>query len=276
MIEKFYYLYLLTSNLDDKCYIGVTSKPKTRLWEHKHKKYNYYNSNWIFKTLRNGGEINMKILSDKLNKKQAGYYEILFIKIFKKLNIKLTNLSEGGFNGNFKGLRHSEYSKKKSEESQPHKIIIPKDILYNLYINEKLSKKTIAKIYNCGPTSIDRRLKEHNISIRKTKNYKLSEILNEQEILDLYINKDISMSKISKIYNTTNCAIRIILKRNNVKIYKKSIIKGINKLSKNGEIINFYTLKDLSNELNKNQTSVYRYIKTFGFCYGYNWEFVYR
>ncbi len=41
-----------------------------------------------------------------------------------------------------------------------------KDLIYDLYINQKLSKKDLGEKYNCDPRVIDRVLKEFNIPIR--------------------------------------------------------------------------------------------------------------
>lgn len=48
-----------------------------------------------------------------------------------------------------------------------------RDLVYNLYINQKLSKKDLGEKYNCDPGVIDRILKEFNIPIRNTSESKI-------------------------------------------------------------------------------------------------------
>ena len=95
--------------------------------------------------------------------------EIKLIEMLKKLTPKyITNTAQGGYGFNHKGIPHSEEHKKALEQAQPHKVRLPKDELLDLYVNKKLSKKKIGKIYGCGTTTIDRRLKEYNISINQS------------------------------------------------------------------------------------------------------------
>lgn len=48
-----------------------------------------------------------------------------------------------------------------------------KDLIYDLYINQKLSKKDLGEKYNCDPGVIDRILKEFDIPIRNTSESKI-------------------------------------------------------------------------------------------------------
>lgn len=215
-----YSLYYLTSTLDNKYYIGVTKNPRRR---HKaHIKYTskekFYNGNWIRSILERGGEINMTVVLSDLSEKMAIKLEISLISLFKRLSIEITNTAEGGLGFNHKGIPHSENHKRNISLSQPHKIRIPKDVLYDLYHNQKLSKRSIGKLYGCGPTSIDRRLIEYGIQPRTTKNYKISYKLNKDEIIDLYLNKKMSMLSIANKYNIGINGIRTLLNREGIKI----------------------------------------------------------
>jgi len=214
-----YNLYYLKSTLDDKIYVGITNNPERRYYEHIHYtvEKNHYNGNWIRKTLKNGGEIKMEVVLSNLTKKAAIQLEIRLIEMLKKLTPKyITNTAQGGYGFNHKGIPHSEEHKKALEKAQPHKVRIPKDILYDLYVNKKLSKKKIGKIYNCGPTTIDRRLIEYGIQARTTINYKVSYKLDKDEILDMFINKQISISEIANIFNIGDNGIRSLLKREGI------------------------------------------------------------
>ena len=129
-----YNLYFLKSNLDNRIYIGITKYPKNR---HKaHLKYStkkgHFNGNWIRSTIERGGEINMDVVLQNLSKERAIKLEIGLIKMFRSLNIDITNTAQGGLGFDHTGIPHSEQHKKNIELTQPHKVRIPKDILYEL------------------------------------------------------------------------------------------------------------------------------------------------
>jgi len=215
-----YNLYLLTSTLDNRYYIGITKNTEQRY--NNHLKYtsrkNFYNGYWIRKTLESGGQINMRVVLSDLPKDSAMKLEIYLISLFKKIGIEITNTADGGLGFNHKGIPHSEEHKKNLSLAQPHKIRIPKDVLYDLYHNQKLSKRSIGKLYGCGPTSIDRRLVEYGISPRTTKNYKISYKLDKDEVIDLYVNQKVSILQIAKRYNIGVNGIRTLLFRENIEI----------------------------------------------------------
>jgi predicted GIY-YIG superfamily endonuclease len=214
------YLYYLSSSLDDKFYIGITNDPEKRLKSHlTYTQRSYYKSNWIRKVIKSGGEIKMNIILSGLDRSTAGKLEVKFIELFKSLGFKLTNIASGGLNFNHKGIPHSDAHNRALEQAQPHKVRLPKDELYDLYVNQKLSKKTISKIYECGITTIDRRLKEYNIPIRVTENYKASYKLDRDKIIEMY-NSGLNLREISKSVGVSikSNVIRNLLIRN--KIYK--------------------------------------------------------
>lgn len=144
-----------------------------------------------------------------------------------------------------------------------------------MYVTKKLSKKSIAKIYSCGITSIDRRLIEYNISARKTINYKISKKLDHNEIIKLYTKDNLNVSEIAKKCNVGRTPIRKILMDHNIKITNKGKIKHINKYERD-LLVGTYTLNELCSELNKTEHNIYSYIKTKEFCWGFRWEIVYR
>ena len=270
-----YHLYYLRSSIDDKIYIGITNNPDRRYYEHINYtvEKNHYNGNWIRKTLKKGGEIKMEIALSNLTKKVAIELEIKMIALLKKLTPKkVTNTADGGLGFNHKGIPHSEEHKRALERAQPHKVRIPKETLYDLYVNKKLSKKKIGEIYSCGATTIDRRLKEYGINARRTPNYKASYKLDDDLVLDMFLNKRMSVLKIAKHLNLGANAIRTFLTRKNIptglnkriksnketnKKYTKELIEKIEKLTVGG-----YSLDYISNEtgLSKNKIS---YIKKY-------------
>jgi predicted GIY-YIG superfamily endonuclease len=215
-----YNLYYLKSNLDNRIYIGITKYPEKR---HKdHLRYSiresHYNGNWIRKTLEKGGSIDMVVLCKDLSSNAAVEMEKKMISLFRKLKIDITNTADGGLGFNHKGIPHSEQHKRNIELSQPHKVRIPKEELIELYLNQKLSKKSIGKIYNCGTTTIDRRLNEYKIPIRTTANYKVSYQLDRNEIISLYVDEKLSMLEIANRKNIGINGIRTLLNREGIKI----------------------------------------------------------
>jgi len=214
-----YSLYYLKSNVDDKIYLGITNNPSRRYYQHINYtvEARHHNGNWIRKVLNKGGKIKMNIIISGLTKSSAIILEKKFIEFFRKvINKKLTNTSDGGLGFNHRGIPHSEEHKKSIEAAQPHKVRIPKDILYELYINQSLSKKKIANIYDCGPTTIDRRLIEYNIKTRTTINYKISYKVDKNEILDMYLNKKMTISNISKTLGVGYSAVRCLIQREKI------------------------------------------------------------
>jgi predicted GIY-YIG superfamily endonuclease len=214
-----YHLYYLTATTDDRIYIGITNNPDRRYYEHINYtiEKNHYNGNWIRKTLDKGGQIKMNIMLSDLSKRKAIELEIKFIEMFKKITPeKITNTAQGGLGFNHKGIPHSEEHKKSIEMAQPHKVRIPKKDLYDLYVNQKLSKKKIGQIYGCGATTIDRRLLEYGISARTTPNYKVSYKLDKEKVLDMFLNQRVSILKIAEYFNIGQSGIRYLLQREGI------------------------------------------------------------
>ena len=214
-----YNLYFLTSTLDDKIYVGISNNPEKRYQQHLtytiEKKH--YNANWIRSTLSKGGEIKMTVAVKNMDKSTAIQLEIKLIEFFKKLDPKrITNTAQGGLGFNHKGIPHSEEHKKSIEMAQPHKVRIPKEVMYDLYVNQGLSKQKIGKIYGCGPTTIDRRLIEYGIPPRTTPNYKISYKLDKERVLDMFLNQRMTILKIAEYFNVGASGIRYLLQREGV------------------------------------------------------------
>lgn len=278
-----YSLYLLTSTVDDRFYVGITNNPKRRLAEHTKYDLNKgtYNANWIRETLKVNGKVKMDVVIKGLTKEKAEELEISVISKFKKMNLNMTNTAQGGLGFDHTGIPHSEEHKKNLALAQPHKKKIDSDELYDYYINQKLSKKSIAKIYNCGITTIDRHLRANNIPIRVTKNYKASEKIDVDKIVDLYINQHMSALKIGKKLKIHgNLVIRCLRKRGieiaKASTYRKKTIR-INQYSKEGKFIRrFDSIEELATYLCKKESAVYKYLKKRNNCWGYIWELEYE
>ena len=101
-----------------------------------------------------------------------------------------------------------------------NKISISKEVLSKLYVDEKLSTRAIAKIYNCSQGVIQRELKEDGITIR----YQNKEIIiSKEELNELYIIRNLSTYKIAKLYNCDSKTIHRKLRQ--FGIQTRSIIK---------------------------------------------------
>ncbi len=79
-----------------------------------------------------------------------------------------------------------------------NKISISKEVLSKLYVDEKLSTRAIAKIYNCDQGVILRELRERGIE-RRHPNKEI--IISKEDLHDLYVDKKLSTYKIADIYN---------------------------------------------------------------------------
>lgn len=109
------WIYLLTDNISDKCYIGKTCIGlKQRLSSHfsdaRKKKRNSYKDNWIRSVWSKGGEISIKEITsvpdDILDET-----EILHIRLARQVGLNLTNYSDGG-DGFKRGNQYGKISKK--------------------------------------------------------------------------------------------------------------------------------------------------------------------
>lgn len=72
-----------------------------------------------------------------------------------------------------------------------------KQTLEDLYLNQKLSTRAIAKKFNCSATPINRFLRKYNIPIRHPKRLDIT----KEELFDLYHNKGMSLLDIAKLKN---------------------------------------------------------------------------
>lgn len=102
------------------------------------------------------------------------------------------------------------------------KIELSESILKKLYLENELSTYQIAKEFNCDPSVIQRRLKEHNIVLR---NPKKKRVISKKELENLYIDRNLSTQKISKLLNIGSATIYYRLKELGIKTREKKIIK---------------------------------------------------
>jgi hypothetical protein len=104
-------------------YIGKSNNPKNRFYRHIKESKDFNNkthkANWIRILLKQGLKPEI-ILIDEVPKEQINFWEIHYIKLYKKyegsFGYDLTNTTEGGDGGSIKGHKKSESTKKKMSE----------------------------------------------------------------------------------------------------------------------------------------------------------------
>jgi len=107
---------------------------------------------------------------------------------------------------------------------------IPKEVLKHLY--STMSKQAIAKLFAVDAGTINLQLKNHDIPIDKkyTKIRKPLIEIKKEILLDLYIDKEMSLSEIHAYIGNTPATISRELKRHNIPLriagYPTGFIKG--------------------------------------------------
>lgn len=94
------------------------------------------------------------------------------------------------------------------------KIAISKYKLEELYVKNQLSSYSIAKIYSCDPTVIQKRLKEYNIPTRQPKR-RIK--IDKRELVEFYTKKKLSSYKIAKRLNVGRTTVYMRLRGYNIK-----------------------------------------------------------
>jgi|ERR1035437_98977 group I intron endonuclease len=99
-------------------YVGVSENVDRRFKEHMtEKRHNTYRLNWINKLKRSNKEPIMEIIEDNLTMNAAFELEIHYIKLFKSLGAKLTNLTIGG-EAPMMNKKHTDLTKEKMSEDR--------------------------------------------------------------------------------------------------------------------------------------------------------------
>ena len=196
------YIYTLIDPITNEIrYVGKAIKPKNRLVEHiresKKKSHNpSHKKNWIKGLLSKNKTPKIEIL-DEVPSNEWEFWETYWISQLKCWGFKLTNISPGGYNNNYKrnnktkqkmrqsklGTTLSDTHKKQISDSikkvskeRPNynrsgnniKNIINKDLLYKLYIDENLSMPKISKKIGFSEKKIWQSLQEYNIKKDKS------------------------------------------------------------------------------------------------------------
>lgn len=107
-----------------------------------------------------------------------------------------------------------------NKQSKFKKIYKPEDIekIKKLYLEDLFSIEKIAKQLNVSQPTIRKILKEENIKLRPAQFYsqKLELLSFSDDIIDKYVNENLSIMKIANYYNTSINSIRTIIRQNNV------------------------------------------------------------
>lgn len=105
-------------------------------------------------------------------------------------------------------------SEKIQYKIMPEKVTIPENILYDLYVNQNIGSKRIAKMFNCTPATVIKKLRKIGVKIRKDRT---ATDITKDKLITLYIGKNLSTWKIANV-----------LKHSRGTIYRKLKEFGIN------------------------------------------------
>jgi transposase len=106
---------------------------------------------------------------------------------------------------------------------------LKKSLLQKLYVKEKKSTYTIAKILGCSHSTIRDYCKKYGIKLRPSQTGKLKG-LNKATVKKLYLNEQKSINKIAKMLDCSPSSILYQCKRYGIKLRPRmKVIKGLNK-----------------------------------------------
>lgn len=126
VLSKVHYVYLISCTFTERVYIGVSYRPKRRLWEHFRRAKREKSTTMLHRTMRAHPEKSfaMTILSEHPNEDEAFKEEIRLIADYRSRNVPLFNLTDGGdgVRGDseelFKRRSQAQLGRKMSEESK--------------------------------------------------------------------------------------------------------------------------------------------------------------
>jgi hypothetical protein len=133
---------------------------------------------------------------------------------------------------------------------------ITKKLLLKLYWGQKLSQITIANRLKCGEETIRKKMIKYNI---KRRNPREKIKLPIRKIINMYVNKKISLKKIGQIYNCYDWTIHNRLCENNIKTNKHG---------------GGYTTNILAKDVPKFLSYVGPCPKELQSCLGYKWDLI--
>jgi superfamily II DNA or RNA helicase/transposase len=117
----------------------------------------------------------------------------------------------------------------------------------DLYVNKKMLMRLIAKKVGCSNCAIIGCLKRNGIKIRSASETKLGFNLDERKVIDLYVNKKMSVKAIAKKFGCSSPTIIKRLKQNRIELRSASEVRlGFNLDER--KVIDLYVNKKMSAE----------------------------
>ena len=246
-------------------YIGKDSHITRKERNKAHNRPCYYDKQQINKVIQNNPErYEYFILTEgNFSDEELNSMECEAIEIFKTFKYEypersVFNFTKGG--DGVSGYIPSEKTRQKISKALYRNDIDDNDII-DMYVNQKLNQNEIARKLNCTPTLISTRLRKNNIKLRKYSgenhnNY--NDDLNDDEIIDLYVNQGLNTVEIADKYNTNPNLINHRLNKHGV-----DTSRGLNKRPdlNDDEIIDLYVNQGLStlkiaNKYNTNHSTI--------------------
>lgn len=161
-------IYKITNKINGKIYIGQTiQNVKERFYQHCAEKCEIAVSNMaIHKAIKKYGKQNFTLeVVETVNKNYLNEREIYWIQKYNSYDNGYNSTKGGQFYKSFKDL--------------------PTNIIINEYIKGK-SLREIGKLINVDKQTIKRVLLQNNVSLRKTRTYKLTQEQRKQIIQEIY------------------------------------------------------------------------------------------
>lgn len=151
------------------------------------------------------------------------------------------------------------------------KIILPKQELYDYYVNQKKSSTEISKIFNCGSNTVLRNFRLHNILVRKFTDFerKLYKPIDKELLKKLYIQNGKSSMEISKLLAIPFNRILYQLKKYRFKVRNSGSMGNEVKINKKDlyrlYVIELKTLSEIGKIYDVSSSTVKNYMIKFGF-----------
>jgi uncharacterized protein YjcR len=149
------------------------------------------------------------------------------------------------------------------------KIFLQEEELKKNYIDNKMTIKEISILYNCSNNVIRKYLLKYNIPIRKKSHWKKVTIPPKEELLNLYMIKNLSIVDIGKIYGVSTYPVKQWFKFYNI-ISKESKDYGTIQPPSKKELMELYInqnlcLKDIADFYNvKARDTVRKWLTSYG------------
>lgn len=185
-------IYIIKNYINNKVYIGQTIQSiEKRFYQHINPHGNN-NKQIICKAIKKYGKDNfyIELIKDNIQTyEELNNFEIFYIDYYNSIYPNGYNMCPGG-------NLYRRSSKNIFSDSQV------KDII-NFYINENMSTREIARLFNTNHTAISSVLKNNNILLRD-KSCNLPDrtsILNKDILIKLYIEEHKTSKEIAEIFN---------------------------------------------------------------------------